>query len=97
MQGLAGLDGITLPGFDMANGECPQWTDALAERRDALEQYLLARDIHCRRFWFPLHSQAPYRQNDEAFPNSTAVSRRARWLPSAFSLTDADVATVCTA
>jgi perosamine synthetase len=94
-NGLAGLPGIILPGFDLEQGECPQWTDALVHRRDALDHYLLSRDIHCRRFWFPLHTQAPYRQPDEAFPNSTAVSRRALWLPSAFSLTDSQVATVC--
>jgi perosamine synthetase len=94
-RGLAGLPGLVLPGFDVENGECPQWTDALVERRDELDRHLLARDIHCRRFWFPLHTQAPYRQPDEAFPNSTAVSRQALWLPSAFSLTDEQVETVC--
>jgi perosamine synthetase len=96
-EGLAGVPGIVLPGFDLENGECPQWTDALVERRDALDAHLLSLDIHCRRFWFPLHTQAPYRQPDQAFPNSTAVSRQALWLPSAFSLTDDDVATVCAA
>jgi len=94
--GLAGLAGLCLPGFDVDNGECPQWTDALVDHRDGLDRHLLARDIHCRRFWFPLHTQAPYRQPDEAFPNSTAVSRQALWLPSAFSLTDDDVNRVCT-
>lgn len=95
-EGLAGVRGLTLPGFDVEHGECPQWTDALVERRDALDQHLLSLDIHCRRFWFPLHTQAPYAQPDAAFPNSTAVSRQALWLPSAFSLTDAQVARVCT-
>lgn len=94
-ENLAGIPGFVLPGFDLAAGECPQWTDALVDRRDALDQHLLARDIHCRRFWFPLHTQAPYRRPDAEFPNSTAVSRRALWLPSAFSLTDAQVSTVC--
>jgi len=93
---LAGVPGITLPGFDVDHGECPQWTDALVERRDGLDRHLLARDIHCRRFWFPLHTQAPYRQPDDAFPNSTAVSRQALWLPSAFSLNDEQVERVCT-
>jgi perosamine synthetase len=94
-SGLAGLPGISLPGFDLEHGECPQWTDALVDRRDALDRHLLARDIHCRRFWFPLHTQAPYRQTDDAFPNSTAISHQALWLPSAFSLTSAQVETVC--
>jgi perosamine synthetase len=94
-DGLAGVPGIVLPGFNLAEGETPQWTDALVDRRDALDQHLLAKDIHCRRFWFPLHTQAPYRQPDDAFPNSMAISRRALWLPSAFSLTDSQVQTVC--
>jgi len=94
-RNLQDLPGFTLPGFDVEGGETPQWTDALVERRDELDRYLLSREIHCRRFWFPLHTQAPYRQSDDAFPNSTAASRQALWLPSAFSLTDAQVETVC--
>ena len=95
--GLAGISGITLPGFDLANGECPQWTDALVQHRDEMDRFLLSRDMHCRRFWFPLHTQAPYRQPDEAFPKSTRAARHALWLPSAFSLTDSDVEAVCAA
>lgn len=95
-EGLAGVPGITLPGFDLEHGESPQWTDALVERRDELDQHLLSRNIHCRRFWFPLHTQTPYAQPDEAFPHSTAASKHALWLPSAFSLTDVQVARVCT-
>jgi perosamine synthetase len=92
---LSGLEGITLPGFSLEDGESPQWVDAIVERRDELDRYLLERNMHCRRFWFPLHSQKPYRQADDRFPNSTRVSPRALWLPSAFSLSDADVSAVC--
>lgn len=92
---LRDLPGIRLPGFDVDNGVVPQWTDAVVERRDELDAYLSERGAQCRRFWFPLHTQAPYRQPDERFPNSTRVIPRALWLSSAFTLSDDDVMTVC--
>lgn len=91
---LKGLDGITLPGFRLTEGELPLWTDALAERRDDLDRYLAERGMGCRRFWFPIHTQAPYRKPDAAFPGAMRVSSRAIWLPSAFTLTDDDVLAV---
>jgi perosamine synthetase len=94
-ENLSGLQGISLPGFRLEVGESPLWTDALVERRDELDRYLQARGAHCRRFWFPIHTQAPYRLPDDQFPNSTRVIPHALWLPSAFTLSDDDVATVC--
>lgn len=96
-DGLDGVAGMTLPGFDLAGGETPQWVDAIADRRDELVAYLLARNIHCRPFWFPLHTQRPYQRDDRDFPESTRLMPRALWLPSALTLSDADVATVCAA
>jgi perosamine synthetase len=94
-RALEGLDGVALPGFRVDDGESPQWTDAIIERRDEVDRYLLARNVHCRRFWLPLHTQAPYRQPDDRFPHSTQTCSRALWLPSAFTLSDEDVRTVC--
>jgi perosamine synthetase len=85
--GLRGIEGIRLVGF--SEEEQPQWVDALVERRDALAAGLAARGIDCRRFWFPLHTQAPYRRPDAAFPVATRASPRALWLPSSFDMTDA--------
>lgn len=92
---LAGIDGFRLPGFRLAEGELPLWTDAVVKQRDALDMFLRGRDIHCRRFWFPLHSQLPYRQLDNLFPVSSSACPQALWLPSAYTLTDADVHEVC--
>jgi perosamine synthetase len=92
---LKGLPGFRLPGFRTLEGEQPQWTDAVIEDRDQLAAYLRARNIHTRNFWFPLHTQAPYRRDDGDFPNATQLSPRAVWLPSAFTMTEADVARVC--
>jgi len=89
------MEGIRLPGFSLDSGESPQWTDAFVERRDDLDRFLLSRNVHCRRFWFPIHTQTPYRLPDELFPNSSGVCPHAIWLPSAFTLSDADVNDVC--
>ena len=94
-ENLRGLPGITLPGFHLETGEVPLWTDAIVERRNELDQYLQQRGAHCRRFWFPIHTQAPYRLSDNNFPNSTKVMPQAIWLPSAFTLSDDDIMTVC--
>lgn len=94
-ENLSGLNGISLPGFRLESGEIPQWTDALVEHRDELDCYLKSREVYCRRFWFPIHTQAPYWQPDDRFPNSTRVIPHALWLPSAFTLSDDDVLTVC--
>jgi len=92
---LGGLPGTRLPGFNLEGGEIPQWTDAIIERRNDLDRYLLGKGIHCRRFWHPVHTQLPYFQPDAAFPNSTRLMPKAIWLPSAFTLTDEDVHLVC--
>jgi len=94
-RGLSGIDGISLPGFNLERGESPQWTDAFVDRRDELDRFLAENGIHCRRFWFPIHSQAPYRLADTAYPNSTQMTRKALWLPSAFTLSEDDIARVC--
>jgi dTDP-4-amino-4,6-dideoxygalactose transaminase len=49
----------------------------------------------CRRYWYPLHTQQPYKGPDDRFPNSTRLIPKAIWLPSAFQLADDDVRYVC--
>jgi perosamine synthetase len=94
VAGLGDVKGIEVLLFDIEGGATPQWTDALCDRRDALEQHLAANGAGSRKFWFPLHTQAPYKLPDHAFPNAVAATKRALWLPSAFTLTDEDVQTV---
>src|SRR5262249_33897830 len=92
---LAGTNGIRILPFNIKAGEQPQWIDALAERRDELDASLAKNGAGCRRFWFPLHTQKPYRLDDADFPISTRLGKEAIWLPSAFQMTDVDVRTVC--
>ena len=94
-DGLAGVAGVRLFGFDVDAGEIPQWVDAECDRRDELDSHLAALGMDCRRFWRPLHQTAPYRQPDEAFPVASVITDRSLWFPSAFTLTDADIDEVC--
>jgi perosamine synthetase len=94
-EGLRGVDGISILPFRIEGGEIPQWTDVLADRCDELYGHLAAKEIHGRRFWHPLHTQKPYRMPANRFPNSAKQGPRAMWLPSAFTLSDADVMAVC--
>jgi len=95
LDGLKGVRGITVIPFQDDAEATPQWTDALCERRDELHDHLAAAGIGTRRFWFPLHTQAPYRAKDDGFATSSRVSKTALWLASAYTLTTSDVATVC--
>jgi perosamine synthetase len=90
---LASLRGITVLPF--ANDEVPQWTDVLIEERDRVAAALREQGMQSRNFWHPVHTQLPYKLGDERFPNSTWASPRALWLPSAYTLTDEDVRSVC--
>ncbi|MFC1577040.1 DegT/DnrJ/EryC1/StrS family aminotransferase [Candidatus Omnitrophota bacterium] len=94
-QRLAALEGIRIFRFDIEGAEAPQWTDAIAEDREGLLEYLSGQGIDCRRYWFPLHTQKPYKLPDDGFPNSAYLSPKALWLPSAFTMTDPDVDRVC--
>jgi len=92
---LKNVKEITLFPFNIKSGEFPQWVDAQAEDREKLLLYLSEKNIDFRRMWFPIHQQIPYKLSDKNFPNSTMISPKSFWLPSAFALTDSDINTVC--
>jgi len=94
-SGLAGISAIRLLPFDVDGGETPQWVDAIAQDRDTLVEHLRRNDMHCRPFWFPIHTQRPYAQPDAGFPVSSRLMMSAVWLPSALQLTESDVRLVC--
>ncbi len=94
-QELSSVAGVKLLPFSIENGESPQWIDALVENRDELDSYLQTRNIHCRRFWHPIHSQIPYKHDDKDFPTATSLSKKAIWLPSDFTLSNEDLMVVC--
>ena len=94
-RGLAGVGQVQVLPFDVDHGESPQWVDVLADDRDRLMAHLHRHDIQCRPFWFPIHTQQPYRRPDTEFPNALRLVGKALWLPSALSLSDEDVRFVC--
>lgn len=84
--------------FDIVNGEIPQWVDTLVlSDRDGLAEKLIQQGIQTRKFWYPIHTQTPYHGARGTFPNSDIIGAGALWLPSALSMTEADVERVCTA
>ena len=95
VDGLKDLEGLTLFPFQVGRGEIPQWVDALSPLRDELVEYLLGKNIICRKFWFPLHTQKPYSLPDNQFPKSTDLSSKAFWLPSSFLLSETEIEKVC--
>lgn len=95
LERLGGHPRLTFPGFDLDNGEVPQWVDVLCDDREALLDHLEQNSIDCRRFWHPLHRQAPYQASDGDFPVATAQVPKAFWLPSGFNLTEDQVRFVC--
>lgn len=92
---LEGVERIALLPFDIEGGEIPQWVDARADDRDGLVAYLKEYNIDCRKFWYPLHTQKPYKMDDSRFPVSSTLAYQLFWLPSAFSLSEEDVRYTC--
>jgi len=95
LEGLKEIEELTVLPFQVETGEIPQWVDALSSQKDDLIKYLENRNVHCRKFWFPLHTHKPYYLPDDEFPNSTELVSKAFWLPSSFCLSDADIEQVC--
>ncbi len=91
-QELSGVKAIKLLEFDIEKGAVPQWSDAIAEDRDGLADFLASRGIGTRKFWYPIHTQAPYLRNDADFPVSSLLAKKAIWLPSSFTMSDEDAA-----
>ncbi len=91
-QLLADVSGIEFP--DLCGGqpgEVHGWTDILVSARDRVRRALDGAGIGHRAFWFPLHTQGPYRGLVDRFPVAQQLSDRGLWLPSAFDITEADV------
>ena len=95
LRELGSVKELTLPGFNLAAGECPQWVDASAGDRDQLLAHLEKKNIHCRKFWHPIHKHGPYKDSDANFPNTTMISKNGFWLPSAYTLSAEDIEFVC--
>ncbi len=88
-------DTVSLFKFNITEGELPLWIDGWTDKRDELCAHLHFKNIDFRKFWFPLHTQKPYKLPDDNFPNSIKMSPKCLWLPSAFTLDKEDILTAC--
>jgi perosamine synthetase len=93
LENLKNVKGVAF--FEKDADALPQWTDIITDKRDELVEFLKQHGADCRKYWLPIHRQLAYKQPDDNFPNSTALSPQCLWLPSAFTLTDEDVLFVC--
>jgi len=92
---LTGTKEVSLFNFNTEDGESPQWIDALVRERDVLHEYLRSKGIYCRKYWYPVHTQKPYKQSDEKFPVSTRLSKKVLWFPSSFKLKERNIKYIC--
>ena len=92
---LKKLKEVKVFNFNIKDGEFPLWTDIWCRNRDELHSYLMKRKIDCRKFWYPLHTQKPFKTNSKYFKNSKKIYKDLLWLPSALKLNNADILKVC--
>jgi perosamine synthetase len=98
---LGSLSGITLP-FEDPQCRNVYWMYSIViekefgSSRDEVMKKLKEKDIDTRPFFYPLHQLPMYKCND-IYPVSNELSRRGINLPSASTLTDADIQKVCAA
>ncbi|MCD0422662.1 DegT/DnrJ/EryC1/StrS family aminotransferase [Rubrivivax sp. JA1024] len=93
---LSQIEGVRFPDDASGEDEVRLWADILVSDRQAVRAAFDAHSIGYRAFWYPLHRQAPYHiENDDGFRQSIAASEAGLWLPSAFDITESDVARVC--
>jgi perosamine synthetase len=73
--------------------------DAFGATRDELRQHLADRGIETRTFFIPMHLQPVYYRPEYLgrFPVSERLCQRGLYLPSSGSLTEEQIASVCTA
>ena len=92
---LNNLEKVKVFKFNIMDGEFPLWTDIWCENRDKLHSYLIKRKIDCRKFWYPLHTQKPFKCSSRNFKNAIKLYKNLLWLPSSLKLSNVDILRVC--
>ncbi len=68
----------------------PWFIDVLADKRDELQRYLMAKGIATRKMYPPINRQKAYNLAGD-YPVSDMVGEKGLWLPSASQLTDGQI------
>ena len=90
------LEEIKVLDFDLSGGEVPLWTDVYAlKKRDQLIDYLKKNGIECRKFWYPLHLQKPFKDKNKKYQVATDIYNKLFWLPSSMTLTEKKITSIC--
>ena len=93
---LKNVNEIKILDFDIKKGEVPLWTDAYAfKKRDKLIEFLKKNNIECRKFWYPLHLQKPFKEKNLKFKTSSKIYNKLFWLPSSLNLNEKKITLVC--
>tara|TARA_A100001015_G_scaffold299330_1_gene383254 strand:+ start:341 stop:1459 length:1119 start_codon:yes stop_codon:yes gene_type:complete len=93
---LSNLKEISVLKFKFDKGEVPLWTDVIVKKnRDNLIKFLKKNHIECRKFWYPLHQQRPFKDSNKYFETSTLISKKLFWLPSSMNLTEKKINYIC--
>jgi len=93
---LKNVNEIKVQKFDIKNGSLPLWITVLAKSNNHLFYFLKKKNIFCRKFWYPLHTQLPYKKNKKFFKKSSVLSKELLWLPSSLMLSKKDIIYICT-
>lgn len=87
---------IKILDFDLKKGELPLWTDAYAlKNRNKLIFFLKRNGIECRKFWYPLHMQKPFKKKNFEYKVSSKIYKNLFWLPSSLNLNEKKITIVC--
>ena len=87
---------IKILNFDIKNGEVPLWTDAyVLRKRDKLISFLKKHGVECRKFWYPLHMQKPFKEKNAKYKVSSKIYKNLFWLPSSLNLNEKKITYVC--
>jgi len=92
---LKSIKNIKILDFNLSKGEVPLWTDVYCKNRDQLILFLEKKGIECRKFWYPMHTQKPFKLNKKNFRVSNQINNKLFWLPSSLTLTKKEILLIC--
>ena len=80
--------------YEKKKGEVCIWTEIKTTKRNKLHNYLLKKNIKCRKIWKPL-STFKINKKNKKFKNSEIVYNNTLWLPSSLTLAKKDLKKIC--